>query len=42
MNIGEVWEGDAGTTYVEPRNFEILLKLAEVRAKRDQVSHLEY
>jgi hypothetical protein len=42
VKIGEVqWEG-ASTTYVEPRNIEILLKLAEVRTKRDQVSHPEY
>jgi hypothetical protein len=33
---------DASTTYIEPRNIEILFKLAEVRTKRDQVSHPEY
>ena len=42
MNIGEVRGEDGGITYVESRNIEILLKLAKVRTKRDQVSYPEY
>ena len=42
MNVGEPRGEDASTTYVEPWNIKILLKLAEVRTKCDQVSHLEY
>lgn len=42
MNIEEVRGENASTTYVEPRNIEILLKLAEVRTKCDQVSHPDY
>ena len=42
MNIGEVHGQNARTTYVEPWNVEILLELAKVRTKRDQVSDPEY
>lgn len=42
MNIGEVQGEDASTTYIEPWNVEVLLKLAKVRTKRDAVSHPEY
>jgi hypothetical protein len=42
VNIEEVRGKDTSTTYVKPWNIEILLKLAKVRTKRDQVSHPEY
>ena len=35
-------EGDTITTYVMSRNIEVLLKLAEVRAEREDVSRAEY
>jgi hypothetical protein len=42
VNIGGARRKDASTTYVEPWNIEILLKLAEVRTKHEQVSHPEF
>jgi hypothetical protein len=42
MNIEKGREGETSITYVEPRNIEILLELAKVGAKREEVSRLEH